>query len=229
MAAKSKLLENIDERDKLAVHGWMRNVKQNVKLAQNIPSLVSSICILYFQDDEIFDKKGIKVNISTDNKEILGPSGMFAVAYSVKGINKISSLRPGKYEWDIKITDVEKPRKWPIYIGVACDIDNKHFGGYYLSNGTFDTYQIDSEKNTSYPMYSMCNFSTRYVEESVYEKDDKISVCLDLLQDKITFKKNDIDQQFKFKGLQKGENITYRLSVHIRAGAYLEIVKFRRL
>eukprot|EP01084_Bolivina_argentea_P120755 214093_1 len=48
MAVSLKILSKIDQMVKYAVYGWIRNNEKALEL-NHIPSLVSTICILYYQ------------------------------------------------------------------------------------------------------------------------------------------------------------------------------------
>ena len=57
MSSWLKKLSKIDDRTKLAVYGWVSNEERLLHL-NHIPIMISSICVLYFYDDEIFEVPG---------------------------------------------------------------------------------------------------------------------------------------------------------------------------
>ena len=215
MAVQLNTLKHVNERDKLAVYSWVRNIEKTHKLSQSVPSLVLSMTILYFRDDEIWDDNEY-VDRTRDNKEIRGPGNEGSTIYKVSGVNKICPLRKGKYEWDILIKDsFDHPSKWPICIGLLCESTEKVIGAFYFSNG---------QRATN------CHYfgATTYEYGEEYDKNDKISVLLDTSSQKISFKKNDKDQGIAFSFEEIEENSMWELFVSIRAQWWLEIVKFSR-
>ena len=64
MASFLKKLSKVDQKIKIAVHGWFRQQENSLEL-NNIPLMIISICILYFYEDEIFEiiAKNIKIQM----------------------------------------------------------------------------------------------------------------------------------------------------------------------
>eukprot|EP01084_Bolivina_argentea_P297692 512906_1 len=97
-----KLLSKIDKRTKYVVFGWIRNNEKTLQLS-HIPVMISSICILYFRDDEIFAITGTKVKLSNNKKCIEKIKKEMAWGNSSYGINEISSKDNIVCQWDLKI------------------------------------------------------------------------------------------------------------------------------
>eukprot|EP01084_Bolivina_argentea_P033901 62690_1 len=100
-----KGLSKIDNKTKYTVCGWIRNNEQTLKL-NHIPLLISSICILYFRDDEIFALIGTKVKLSNNKKcieKIANEDDYHNCSY---GINEISSKDNIVCQWDLKINKI---------------------------------------------------------------------------------------------------------------------------
>ena len=69
MSSSFKKLSKIDKRTKYSVYGWIREMEQALDLSQ-VPMMISSICILYFHKDPIFDSNliGTSTKLSADKK-----------------------------------------------------------------------------------------------------------------------------------------------------------------
>ena len=67
MASCWRKLSKIDRRTKYAVYGWIRKAEQELQLSHT-PLMVSSICILYYVEDEIFEQTADTVKISKRGK-----------------------------------------------------------------------------------------------------------------------------------------------------------------
>ena len=64
-----KQLNKVDKRTKYSVYGWIRNNEKSLKLS-NVPSMITSICVLYFRDEEIFDVISKETELSGNKKMI---------------------------------------------------------------------------------------------------------------------------------------------------------------
>ena len=76
MASKLKKLQDIDNRIKCTVCGYVREHQsmiesQEYNLFNNIPILIPSICTLYYDPNDYFIANK-KVKLSKDRKTILG-------------------------------------------------------------------------------------------------------------------------------------------------------------
>eukprot|EP01084_Bolivina_argentea_P033899 62685_1 len=117
MALCLNKLSKIDKRTKYAVCGWIRNKEKSFKL--NIPLLISSICILYFRDDEIFAIIGTKVKLSNNKKCIEKIKKEMAWGNSSYGINEISSKDNIVCQWDLKINKCTNSYGGNVMIGIS--------------------------------------------------------------------------------------------------------------
>eukprot|EP01084_Bolivina_argentea_P297690 512904_1 len=101
MSLRFKMLSTIDKRTKYSVCGWIRNNGKALQL-NHIPVMISSICILYFRDDEIFVITGTKIQ-SSNNKKCIEKIKETNWLNSSYGINEISSKDNIVCQWDLKI------------------------------------------------------------------------------------------------------------------------------
>ena len=99
MASCWKKLSQIDIRTKYGIYGWMRQAEKELKLP-HIPLMISSICILYFFEDEIFNEIGNQTEMSKDRKCIKNMSNKFS--NTNYGIIEIDSNSQGFYRWEIR-------------------------------------------------------------------------------------------------------------------------------
>ena len=109
-----KKVSKIDDKTKLTVYGWMRQ-KQNSFNLSHVPMLITSMCILYFHDDEIFEI-AIGYVISQSGKCITQTNQGGEAAY---GSIKIASKSDTICQWDLKVSKPES-KLCDIIFGVAC-------------------------------------------------------------------------------------------------------------
>ena len=67
--AELKKLSKIDERTKDAVIGWIRETEKELSM-NHTPLMISSLCILFFFAEEIFEFYGDNVEASNNHKTI---------------------------------------------------------------------------------------------------------------------------------------------------------------
>ena len=65
-----KLLKQIDKRTKCTVYGWIRELEAALNIP-HIPTMISSICILYFREDEIFSTISQNGSELSQNKKMI--------------------------------------------------------------------------------------------------------------------------------------------------------------
>ena len=70
MASLLKKLSKIDNKTKYVVYGWIRRAEDKLELG-HIPMMISSICILYYHQDEIFHIVSKNVKVSKDRKSLI--------------------------------------------------------------------------------------------------------------------------------------------------------------
>ena len=104
-----KQLRNVDKRTKYAVYGWMRNKEKELRLSHT-PAMISSICILYLSEDEIFGIIGKDTKLSNNKKCIIKrTTGADNSSYGMKGID---SMLDCICKYDLKISKTN--RAWSI-------------------------------------------------------------------------------------------------------------------
>ena len=55
-----KALSQTNEQTKYAVYGWIRNEERKLQLS-HIPTIITSICVLYFREEDFFEFAGDNV------------------------------------------------------------------------------------------------------------------------------------------------------------------------
>lgn len=98
-------LSKIDNRTKYGVYGWIRQAEIELKLC-HIPLVISSICILYAHDDEIFEiiEKGVKSYNHGKCIKIGNKIGLTKFQWQhAFGKIVIPSIDDGIYEWEMNI------------------------------------------------------------------------------------------------------------------------------
>ena len=85
-----KKLQKIDDQTKYAVYGWLRKAEEELNL-NHIPLMISSICILYYHMEEIFQLIPYHIKLSDDNKCITKLS-TFGWGNTCYGINQIQRI-----------------------------------------------------------------------------------------------------------------------------------------
>ena len=70
-----KMLQQVSLRNQYSCYGWIRNNENILNLSHVVPDLVKSICVLYFRDEEIFNKTSTTAMITlSSSKKIISRS-----------------------------------------------------------------------------------------------------------------------------------------------------------
>lgn len=238
-------LSKIDEVSKQTIQGWLRLRKKSLSLKQIIPSLISSLIILYYHPDEIFIAKcSNNIKLSANKKSILqvmdksSRDEQFRAFYvTCYGINEISLQQQYnyKYQWDIRINKCCQKfgqykydmRNFPIFIGIIssdiCDANKCVFG--HAKDGIQFVYGSDGE------IFIDCGISKGSTYGESFGESDVISVYLDLQNMRINFALNGKDQGVVHRNINHLGNTStkLRLSVTINsAKTSAEIINFVR-
>ena len=213
-----KQLNNIDKRTKYSVFGWIRNQERELKL-HNVPQMISSICILYLRDDEIFDIIAKLIKLSENRKMITRMRWGFQWDNNNYGKMEVNSTNNIIYKWHLKI--IEMSRK--IEVGVR----SKHNGEYYgVEVSTFNENKMLKLTHNKIPSYKL-NWDNYCVHK--FEKGDEITICLNLKQQHVQFIVNSIDKGIAFTNIETSKDIKYRIYVLLEdTGDCLEILNFTK-
>ena len=196
-----KLLANIDARYKYSVYGWIRKAEQELQL-NYIPLMIRSICILYYHDDEFFDKHDVNVIISKDKKTVTKKCmGFDDITY---GKYEIPSISDNIYQWDFKIRKIADI----VIIGIVSD------GLRYTvwSNGWAYKNGAGAGEN----------------EKIKYGENDGVSFIYDAFDANIKVAINNGKEYIVFEKVTRSDDIKYKMIIEFgkNAGSCVEMMTF---
>ena len=219
MATDFKRLDLIDNEIKYAIFGYIREnqhlfASNEYNIFNNIPDLIPSLCILYFDFCDFFktipsvdisfvdgDKKSIVSN-KNDEDAYMGYRPCFGSVIIPSDSNCIC-------KWDLKIINLPNTRGTCIIVGVA----STEYSGR-------SSYKL-GDKFYIYSNFSWCkdhiqrrtNFRDRRME--IYKTGDIITITLDLKKKIVSFCNNTSNTKLEID-MEKFEGYDYRLAVGIR-------------
>ena len=169
MEASLKRLSKIDTKTRYTVHGWVRNMEKKLKLAE-IPTMLISICILFYEDNDRFDRVGsnlkllkdgtcLKVIKSTPHRWILEEANC---GY---GAIQIPSKDTSIYRWDLKFRS-----------SFSCEFGIDSSAGYFynlsFSNQRSAKISLILDLKTSDIKYSINNNTEKSMYKGFTRGDD---------------------------------------------------------
>ena len=105
-----KKLSKIDNYTKYGVYGWIRQAEEELNIG-HVPPIISNICILYYTEDEIFDRimnmEATNLEISKDKKCVKTIKRTEFISIAV-GIIEVASTLPMEYLWHLRIKNCEE-------------------------------------------------------------------------------------------------------------------------
>ena len=213
-----KKLSKINQRTKYAVYGWIRKAEQELNF-NNIPMLISCICILYFSEEDIFEILQQEMKLS-NNKKIIwrwSTDRCWENCSCCYGNIVIPSMSDTVCRWDLRVRKLN--HKVSLSVGISSEtkaIFSNHDISYLIHDDGF-------RNNIG------CNIWDYYCHSFFANDNYKISIKLDLINAEIRYFINDNDQGIAFKNVMKKDDINYRLCVCIEElGTEIEIVSFQR-
>ena len=227
MSSLFKKLSKIDDATKYGVYGWIRKAEEELNLC-HIPHMISSICILYYHEDDIFDvrKMGKFVHVSDDKKCVTFKNSKryYWQHCNLFGTINVPSTNDLHYRWDLK---VHRGSNDEFLIGISAAYDSfnieeeafEQTGPHYLFYSGYGS--LIFENNTQ----TWKEYGTGY------GNNDKVSIELNLRRNKIKFYVNGIDQGVAYQGkvIKKDKDIYYRLLVAGYKSGKIEIIGFQKL
>ena len=208
MASFLKKLSKIDNKTKYGVYGWIMKAEKELQLI-HIPVMISSICILYYHEDEIFGNVSKETKISKDGKCITKMSKSWS--NTNYGINEIESSADNTYRWDFSLKRL-KGHDHMLFIGITAPKQmhtERHICG-------------SDERNSSYFRWAFGRNWDPVNEKLIIPKEkvkfyqgDKISMILDLSKSSLAFMINDKFKTIAYDDIKKADNIQYRMFVSI--------------
>ena len=210
-----KKLSQIDKRTKYGVYGWIREAEAALELG-HIPLMISSICILYFYEDEMFDEIADAVKMSKDRKCVtkLPESSWQNTNY---GIVQIASNSVAIYRWKMK-QSFNKERVKGVMIGITNTTNPNHH--FYTQKDKIS--------------YAHCNDS-KYIKQgwsgykTTPDPDTYITMELDLQKAELRFLKDNATEPIIIRNIQTGDDLQYRMFVSMYVtGDSVEIINFTK-
>ncbi len=209
MSSFLKLLSKVDTKTKATVYGWIREAEISLQIAQ-IPMMLSSICILYYRDEEIFDTIAKHTKLS-QNKKCVTKIGADYECNCNYGLTEIASNSDYICRWDLKIIKKSESVRGGIRVGISS----------IRKSGDF--WKICKEITTGIYMYSSWRRKLDPFEDldnncwKLYGKrfgeNDIVSIILDLKRQQIRYLVNGEDQGIANRNVQKSDEIKYQLLV----------------
>ena len=194
-----------DDITKLLIFGYIRNQCNVHRISTNIPDLICFIILLYFMEQEYFDKPGKGCEISEDKLSITQNTGYGynSTTYCKQWIPSTSNL---VVTWTFQIEYIDLQ----MLIGVTdnADCTDKDF----------------SELNTTYALGSNGDWRIgdgTVIDEDVAEMEfstgDEIVFILNLVERTILFKVSDKEKIVVWNDIKVSEEIEYKLAVCLRS------------
>lgn len=218
-----KLLRKIDQRTKYSVYGWIRDKEKILKLG-NVPSMIKSICILYFRKEEIFDVISYKgIQLSENGKSITAKSDIDGPDNNNYGAMEIESESNTFYKWEFKVTG--NKCDW-IGFGISSkqipnDFHEKDFKCIYyiIRNDAGKLRRSSHRRRSCYDSYSDTSFKT----------GDLISLHLNLKKRKMELMVNGKQRGIAFTNIETSQDIAYRMFVSLnKSDVTVEIMDFTK-
>ena len=212
-------LNHVKQGTKLTVYGWIREAETELSI-DNIPPLISALCILYFDEDEIFEFTGKGVIIS-DNKKCISSgrgSGFLSLSNQNYGSIQIPSMSGAVCQWDIRINKMRQIVS--IFVGISSLVTPDPKEPLHTDGGH---HYLIHDSDRKY------NNGARWIPyKAVFAEGDKVSVRLDLTKRQIRFYVNDEDQGVAYYDIVTKNNVTYRLMISLGVFVEAEILNFTR-
>ena len=195
-----KKFNKIDSKTKYTVYGWIREVENALKVT-NIPTTISNICIIYYRDDECFDKIEPGITAKKNNKIVTvdcmtGDNFIFSF-----GKIGISSTTEVVCQWDIKIRSKNTTQLF-MYKSIIFGVASVNSG--LINHKTKNFYETDG---------SIFGYKTGWNDAYVSGIYDVISVHLDLKKRNVKFFVNGKLQKNEIHPIEIGDDVKYRLMV----------------
>ena len=216
MSSFWKKLSIIDNKTKYAIYGWMRKTEEELSLC-HIPIIISSICIIYFYEYDVFETVGKDTKISSDGKSITKlENSRWRNNY---GKITIASNTNNIYRWDFKL---KKLTKFFVIIGITNSKKLYPNRTFLYTDPTFDIY---AQYGAGYPIVSNMK-SWDFQTTPKLKQSDEISMILNLKTANLKFLLNN-DEWNKCLTIKKEDNLTYRMFVSLTcSNNCIELTKF---
>lgn len=190
----------------------------------HVPLMISSICILYYYEDEIFDIVGHDMTLSMDKRCI-------TCSVSTKNNNIFGTIQVPSQDqcicrWDL----ILKRELSTLDLNYLIGISSTMHPSTTKMVGQMDGYRYvlwnDGEiDNNTYGFYDGPSYS-KYCDE--FTGNNAVSIKLNLKLRQVSFIINGKDQGVAFDDIGVDTDIKYRLFIRLYRGQSVQIVNFCR-
>ena len=221
-----KNLKEIEQQIKDIVYGYIRQKNKELSLGI-IPSLIKSICLLYFYESEYFLIAANGIEISEDKRTIVKRSNV-GWTTTVYGNQWVESMTNNIIKWKFKIVNAVGEGSG-IAIGIVASDDclNKDF--CYATDRISYCY-------SSYPVKMLNGQSYDKHNAFKIKNDDIVTFILDLGQRKIFYNKNNDndeelgDENVMFDQVEKSKDVRYKIAACLRNKEdSIQLVRFTQI
>ena len=224
---KNKLNE-IDQRSKLIVYGFLRNMYQKTsptkhKLHNNVPELVYYICICYYYIPEYFTKHGSNLHLNTEQNLVVYSSTIhddnnykndMNTVYGNIEISYDSNSDINEYIWIFEIISCSET------ISIGIDSSNKEF----IDDAFYDCGYGPCYAHEFF--YRYMNIIDDHTSDGshghkILEVGDKIKMILNVENKTLKYYTNNVDQKYPFN-IDFGDDqnkISYFMAVSLYDGS----------
>ena len=121
MPSSLKDVARMSKRDKFTVYGWIHHAEKELSI-RYIPHMISTICLLYFRDDEEFMHAFKCLKVSKGKRKITQTLNIYSMCYG-HGKIEIPSTSNIKCRWDLRINSANDSNNVPRIIGISSNKD----------------------------------------------------------------------------------------------------------
>ena len=210
---------------KLLVVGYIREFGDELKssrnsaLFQNIPDLITSICVLYYYIDEYFALINEQHTKISNNNTTINKVGYSNWNHSSYGKVIIPSTNDHVYKWYIKIN---RTNQGQICMGISSSASIRE--SYYYSSDSYN-YSIWGRQGKKRSHLMEVPYWNKYSKRFI--TNDIVVITLDLNEKEMSFDINEEKFGVAFTGIECGKNIDYRFAVTLfETFSSVSIIKF---
>ena len=196
--------KDADVAIKLLIFGYIRNMSTIHELSMDIPDLICITILIYYMENEYFDKPGQNIEISADKltaTRIKGNSYL-STTYCKQCIPSLSNMI---IKWRLKVNKMSKE----IGIGVTSN-DNLYDKDFMtvVNDGTNTTYGCQNDG------YRVGNGEYDGTNKDIaFEEGDEITFILNLKKNETMFQRNNDEQLLVWSKVKVSEDIKYKFII----------------
>ena len=211
-----KRLGNIDKDTKFTIYGYIREnqpffASAEYNIFNNIPDLVPSLCILYFDCGDIFEIIGNGlVYVDNDRSTVLMQKKILAASHCFGSVI-VSSKSNCICKWDLKMINIPQTVATSIVVGIASTRKDGRLSGFNLG----DQYYIYSNYRWCRDHIGSRNRDSDDGGMTKYFSGDIVTITLDMVKKTVTFYNHTSKLDLSID-MTDTDKFDYRLAVAIR-------------